>query len=170
MSTLTDLIFSKNIEEIRKLTTSGELDPDAFDGGRSALALAVAYDYSKVADALISLGADMNLSNPDNLAYTPLIEAVRENSFESVRLLVERGADVEKGDSRNGTALLHACIAAHQDILEYLHSNGANIDSLDVLKQKTPSKAITRWRAIPVVDPRLDLGETFIVVQRPCIE
>ncbi|HEX3078481.1 MAG TPA: ankyrin repeat domain-containing protein [Lachnospiraceae bacterium] len=84
-------------------------------------------------DKLVQNGWDMNLSNADELGYTPLIEAIgnRNGSMEVIQYLVEHGANLEKGDSREGTPLLHACIAADSEVLNYLISKGANVNCLD---------------------------------------
>lgn len=128
---LHSVIFSRNVEEINRLIADG-VSPDYKDRrGRTLLSLAAACGYVDMAEALIKQGADINLNNQDDLGYTPLIESSREGKPEMVKYLVEKGADLERGDTRNGTALLHAVISAHSNILEILIDAGANVNTTD---------------------------------------
>jgi ankyrin repeat protein len=84
-------------------------------------------------DELRKSGWDLNERNNDELGYTPLIEAIRsrKDSMEVIEYLVEQGADLEKGDSREGTPLLHACIGADMEVLLFLIAKGANVNCID---------------------------------------
>lgn len=56
--------------------------------------------------------------------YTPLMDAVRENSFEKVKKLVEDGHNIhESGEG----AMFYACGQNNKEILEFLIEKGANI-------------------------------------------
>lgn len=52
---------------------------------------------------LIDLGA--NIDATDDNGDTPLFEAAREGSFETVKILVENGADINWQNNRNRTSL-----------------------------------------------------------------
>lgn len=84
-------------------------------------------------EELLKNGWDINQKNNDELGYTPLIEAIRNrtDSMEVIEYLVNNGADLEKGDSREGTPLLHACIGADSEVLLFLISKGANVNCQD---------------------------------------
>lgn len=128
------LIFNNNIEEIRKKIELG-YSPNKFsERGETPLSLAVSIGNIDMINLLLENGAEINLSQKDNLSYTPLINAIRNikgKNLEVIKLLIEAGADLEKGDSRGGTPLLHSCIGAHKEVLEYLISKGANVNSVD---------------------------------------
>ncbi len=144
MESIHDCIFNKNNDAIRRLIAEGTSPNQTDDRGRTVLALAAACGYLQQIEMLLSLGADINLANANDLGYTPLIEAVQEGQDEAVRCLIEKGAELEKGDSRNGTPLLHACISARHEILRYLISLCANVNCLDVDKQN-PVHYLCRW-------------------------
>lgn len=142
-----DLIFNNDIEGVKKLLDNGWSPNEYSKRGEAALCLAVALENKEIIELLLNAGADINLSQKDDLGYTPLICAIRNcrgENLEMVRFLVEKGAHLEKGDSRNGTALLHSCITAYKNILLYLISKGAKIDCVDVEGQ-TPLHYICKF-------------------------
>lgn len=55
---------------------------------------------------------------------TPLMEAIRNNSFEKVKKLIEEGHDIHESDEG---AIFVACVVNNKEILEYLIDNGANV-------------------------------------------
>lgn len=130
----TDLIFNRDIDGIKKLLGEGWSPNEPSEKGETALCEAIALENKEIIEILLEAGADINLSQKDDLAYTPLICAIRNcrgENLEMVKFLVKKGADLEKGDSRDGTPLLHACICAYKNILLYLISKGAKVDCLD---------------------------------------
>ena len=60
------------------------------------------------------------IDTPDNRGRTALFHAARNNRFEAVKLLVERGADVNRSDTV-GTAALHRTSQECSDeLIQYL--------------------------------------------------
>ena len=57
-----------------------------------------------------------------------LIESVRSNNLDRVRLLVEQGADKDKVDSDGWTPLFWASEEGHLDVAQYLVEQGATLD------------------------------------------
>lgn len=122
------VFFSSTPERLEALLAEGA-DPNERDKyGRSILALVAACDKAKTVALLIDHGADVDQSNEDELRYTPLIEATRENSPSAVAELLARGAQVNAVDSRNGSAALHAAIAALPEMHRMLRGAGADLD------------------------------------------
>jgi ankyrin repeat protein len=62
---------------------------------------------------------------------TSLMFAARENGLESVRILVEKGADVNSTLQDGTTALLMAIFNGHFEVANFLLSHGANPDLTD---------------------------------------
>ena len=80
-------------------------------------------------------GVDANLPT-DGLGRTPLSVACQAGHFDTVRLLLERGAEVDRamsrGSSRGSTALLAACYNGHVAVARLLLEKGADVDRADV--------------------------------------
>ena len=53
---------------------------------------------------LHSVGCDLNVPTL-NYSYTPILVAIRENQIETVKFLVQKGAEVNKGDNASGEAI-----------------------------------------------------------------
>ncbi|HXC59296.1 MAG TPA: ankyrin repeat domain-containing protein [Steroidobacteraceae bacterium] len=65
-------------------------------GGFTALLLAAREGCAACAQALIKGHADLNLTNPENI--TPLLEAILNARFDTAKVLIEAGADVNRWD------------------------------------------------------------------------
>ncbi|MHC1682953.1 MAG: ankyrin repeat domain-containing protein [Clostridiaceae bacterium] len=142
-----NLIFNNDIEGVKRLIEGGCSPNEYSERGETPICLAIALENKEIVEILLNAGADINLPQKDDLGYTPLICAIRNcrgENLEMVKFLVEKGADIEKGDSRNGTALLHSCITAYKNILLYLISKGAKVDCLDIEGQ-TPLHYICKF-------------------------
>ena len=126
------LIFARDLDQIKEALSSRKFKVNDFiSHNRSALALAAACNYLEVINCILDQGADIDLNNNDDLGYTPLETAAREGQLAAVQLLVERGASLDKGNTKASTALIGACIGAHKDILVYLIEKGAAINHSD---------------------------------------
>jgi ankyrin repeat protein len=65
-------------------------------GGFTALLLAAREGCAQCAAELVKGGADINLTNPENI--TPLLMAVLNARFDTAKVLIEAGADVNRWD------------------------------------------------------------------------
>lgn len=135
---------------VRVLIAAGA-DPDAREpakGSETALHWAASSDDAEVARALIEAGADVNL--PDGSIGTPLENAVGYGCWNVARLLVERGARVDKlwtaaalgltdrlrelvagrevANEDLSQALWHACNGGQRRAAEFLADAGADLD------------------------------------------
>ena len=76
---------------------------------------------------LLALGADANeFECPNVRCLTPLVAAVEANQSEAVRLLLARGANVNKRLRRGQTALMFASYKGNTEMVKFLLSNGAD--------------------------------------------
>jgi ankyrin repeat protein len=94
------------------------------------LHLATAWGYTPVMRALLDLGAKADEQpNSDG----PLVFAVQNHQVEAARLLIERGADVNRPGAEGRTPLMHAAIADFGDsrMVELLVKAGARKDVRD---------------------------------------
>ena len=73
-----------------------------------------------------------------------LIEAVKINNLERVRLLVEQGADKHKVDSDGCTPFWLASYRGHLEVAQYLVEQGASLEKA------------TTWGGTPLIAAALD--------------
>jgi ankyrin repeat protein len=105
---------------------------------------------------------------PDDLqsgGLTPLIFAVREGSFDSIKALVDAKADVNQTSGDGSGPLLVAVLNGRYDIARYLINKGANV-SLSNQKGWTPLYLAVKHRSnetgtVPV-PPNADQAMNFI--------
>jgi ankyrin repeat protein len=71
------------------------------------------------------------LEDTDYDGRTALMTAAMKGKLEMAKILVQRGAKIDKPDSVGATALLRACEAGSKHVIEYLLDAGANINDHD---------------------------------------
>ena len=67
-------------------------------------------------------------ATPENSAYCPLHTAVKNGKFESVKLLVSSGANINRLTPTEATPILLAAQEGYLNILKYLHSQGGDVN------------------------------------------
>lgn len=82
-------------------------------------------DKIEITNLLLGKGADSNIVNDFGF---PLLFAVRDNFTEMIKLLLDRGADVNLKSKSGNTALIEACSQGSVKITKYLIENGAKIN------------------------------------------
>lgn len=107
-------------------------DPDRVcDGGRRPLSVAVASGDLALLDLLVELGVPIDGQDTTSLGYTALGAAVQGNATAAVERLLALGADVDGGDSIQGTPLHHAAVGGQADLAALLLRAGARVDAED---------------------------------------
>lgn len=81
--------------------------------------------HLRVCEILIQYGADLNTCRIED-RISPLAIASQEGKFDVVRLLVEKGANVNQSCADGATALFSACYFQQTNIIEYLLKHGAD--------------------------------------------
>lgn len=116
--------------------------------GQTALMWAAGMGYADVVKQLIEHGADVNantLPTPDKVpntcrictwkpspgGFTALMFAARSGDVESVRLLLDAGADVNAATAEDGNALVIASASGHEQAALLLLEHGANPNVAD---------------------------------------
>lgn len=141
-----------SLEAIKTLVSLG-VDPDTqvAKGLGSALYAALRAKETHVLRAMLDGGMALNYRDKDR---TPLIQrAVVDGDFDDVKLLVERGAELNLQDSIGGTAFYEALTTMQPEIAIYLLKRGAYFDTTTV-NGVTPtwsvSRSLDRLQAGPV--------------------
>jgi len=118
----------------------------SLDGG-TALLLAAEVNNTGVVRVLLDAGADPNITTDQGM--TPLIMASgggtdiqrarapeeRAMAIDTVKLLIERGVDINAVGQYGWTALHQASYQGLTDVIEYLVSKGADINEMDSFGQ-----------------------------------
>jgi len=69
---------------------------------------------------------------PNRFNKTALMYACYDGDFESVKILIENGADINRQDNEGWTALFYAVSKNREDIAQYLIAKGANKQIKDI--------------------------------------
>jgi ankyrin repeat protein len=115
--------------------------------GATALLLAAEVNNTEVVRVLLDAGADPNITTDQGM--TPLIMASgggtdiqrarapeeRAMAIDTVKLLIERGVDINAVGQYGWTALHQASYQGLTDVIEYLVSKGADINEMDSFGQ-----------------------------------
>ena len=94
----------------------------------SLLCGAVENNLFKMTQFLLKAGANVNAVNNSFNCITPLSFAVRENSIEIAKLLLDHGADVNIQDSVGETSLHYAAENSFVEMTQLLLKAGANLN------------------------------------------
>lgn len=141
--------------EVARLLQSGVNPNIIMRWGTPLLNHAVYYGYTRIADLLLSKGADAN----GNEKAIPLHTAVIANHPEIVKLLLKAHADVNKQNKQGQTALMLAVEYNHPEIIKVLLQAGANRElqniyqerAIDIARKKTNQALINLLLEPPLV-------------------
>jgi ankyrin repeat protein len=98
--------------------------------GYTPLHLAALGGYNNIIRFLLANGVD--ICQIDDYKSTALHKACGEGNLETVRLLINKGADIEARNSiRSATPLLDAMREPHIDVVKYLIEKGADVKAFD---------------------------------------
>jgi ankyrin repeat protein len=139
-------------------------DPNAVNGAHATALIWAAGDGEKVR-ALLKKGADPNIqSGPGRTAL--LTAASRDGAFEVVKMLVEKGADINAKDHLEGfvwagaganTPLIEAAKTRDARTVRYLLDKGADVNAKDQLGGTALLQAVVRGN-VEVVKLLLERG------------
>jgi len=139
-----------------------------FLGTATALSLAIATNNDRSLDKvklLIQHGADLNLSLPVGVRWTPLQVACQQGNYELTRYLINEGADVNAPafPVRGATALQLAAIGGFCGILELLLDNGADLHAPPASREgRTPFEGATEHGRLDMMVLLLKYGADIV--------
>ncbi len=139
---LNNAIVADHVDYVKAAVRSGfaqvnqRIPAPAYAEGTPLITIAARAGSLEVLRYLIFAGADINARTPAN--ETPLMLAAyffgadrlgtaHENHEKSVRMLVERGAELEN-EPHNYTPLSYAAYQGHENVVRYLLERGARVD------------------------------------------
>jgi ankyrin repeat protein len=108
---------SEPAEEIIQLLLDHNAQVDLFQ--------AAAMGRTDLIESILDRDATL-IDNPDNRGKTALFQAARNNRFAAVKLLVERGADVNRSDAVGIAALHRTSQQCSDELIQYLIDHGAD--------------------------------------------
>ena len=111
------------------------------DNGNLPLNLAVQVGHYKIAEALLDLGAQVN-SHDVGYKSTALHVACAKRDVETVKLLIDHGAEVNLKSINGWVPLIDASIRGRTDIVRLLLDHGADVNlQADTSGQTAPHHA-----------------------------
>jgi ankyrin repeat protein len=138
--------IQSNRVDIVELLLEQHADPDAlvmtgvdlsqYGGNITPLKLAVLLDNQRIAQMLISSGAQVDSKGP--AGRTALYEAVRDAHLDLIRFLIENGAVVNIRDKEGASPLDYAVWSGSVDSVALLLAHGARLNELESQTGATP--------------------------------
>ena len=125
---LYDAVWRGQPERVDELLASG-MSANMLDvGGTPLLVTAAERGATRVLKTLLVHGADPNVRDINPGHQTPLHFSASNFDVESIRALLDRGADVNARDDFGRTPLLLAAATTDRDTVKYLIDRGADIN------------------------------------------
>ena len=120
--------FVKHFIKLKGLSVN--VNHKEHDTALTALMMASEKGYFDIVECLVKQGK-AQLDTQDDEGYSALHKAVKNDHVDIVKLLVERGADMNLPSIRQQTSLYFAARQGNLDIVKILIGNGANVDCMN---------------------------------------
>jgi hypothetical protein len=125
--------------------------------GCSALRQAAESGNASEVTRILNKGTHPDTGMGDGRGYTALQIASFHGHLDVVKILVDRGADVNKADIHGDTALSSAAYGGHVEIVKYLIEKGADIHrAIDYLQPLAQKGGLDSKRGIRILQKYLD--------------
>lgn len=134
-------VFDKSPAAAKSAIAKGA-SPNLTDGSGTSMLARAAADCPKMIGVLIDCGADPNgrftfRSRMTQTVRTGQVPLMSANSAEAVRILVERGANLDAQDASGNTALMWAARWGTEDVVKALLAAGAD---KTIRRRETPKR------------------------------
>ena len=131
LTPLAEAAFAGDLEVVDYLLRKGAKVEGTQAFPNSPIYFAIFKNHISVVKRFLDLGIDSNYAWPKRDGGTLLITAVQPGHLDIVKLLVERGADVNFCGNGEHTALFRSVIYDHFDVFKFLLSKGACLNERD---------------------------------------
>jgi ankyrin repeat protein len=133
---------------VQRVTELAQRDPELIKSyspdGWTPLHLACFFNHPAVAEKLMLLGADVQARSRNPMHNAPLHAAAAGRSRESVRILIEHGADVNACQHGGWTALHAASQNGDVEMVQLLIAGGAHVHARADNNQSALDLALTK--------------------------
>lgn len=124
-SPLLSAIGNQDLDMVRLLIKHGARVNDSSEVLETPLILSTKVGTTEITKFLLSSGADIYMTDKKNGA-TALHPAAFNGNLSTVKLLLSKGADINRRDSNKVTPLFAAAIGRHQEVVRILLEKGAD--------------------------------------------
>lgn len=167
---------NKSFALIKELVKNGANVDEIGGKGYTPLLFSLFNGSTKTAIFLLENGANPNLSNEDG--WSPLMMACEklENDLDTIKKLINCGADIHQKSHKGCTALMSACIyQKNANIISYLIEKGADVNVEDfmgwtalnfVCLHGNKYKALALLKAGAAIDHVDKYGQTLTYIAR----
>ncbi|XP_057299481.1 uncharacterized protein LOC130630100 [Hydractinia symbiolongicarpus] len=132
-----DVSSAETIVKKIKKDINKNIKSESGDYLQPPLTIAASIECEEMLRMLIKYGASVNKHAEDNNGFTPLYKAAKASILKNVKVLVEKGATVNKQINYFKYSTLHAAAGkVNEEIVKYLLDNGADINIMG--EQGTP--------------------------------
>jgi ankyrin repeat protein len=116
-------------DHLVELFDAGEAKPDDLSpDGFGLLHLACMYGHRETVEMLLDRGADREMVSRHKMKVRPIHSAAAGRKHDIVRLLIERGADVNATQAAGWRLIHHAAQQGNRAFVDLLIANGAEVD------------------------------------------
>ncbi|OHD62537.1 MAG: hypothetical protein A2014_00230 [Spirochaetes bacterium GWF1_49_6] len=160
-SELDTAIEAKDITKVRAILMTNTGVNTGNMGVDSLLHLAVSTENTEIAKFFIDMGADVKVKeyiNSNEFNISVLHTACLKDDFNMVKMLVEKGAEIDAMDGKGRTPLFDACAVGDVDIVKYLFEHGASLTYREPVKGTYPIHEACYWDNADVVKYLLGIG------------
>lgn len=127
--------------------------PQVIQPGRSVTQMAAGTDFPNYFKLVMENGGDPNLKNPEVYNHTPIFFATNFGKIDNVKLLIEKGADIDFQDNAKYTPLINSVQGNQFEITLLLLEAGADYTMENCYYETVAHHLAQKETMIPMLIP-----------------